>query len=640
MALMQWHIVSREQFKAGTPVDTSLYFITGENVIYRGSELFTKGMEFYATDLPTNPAPNRIYVNSTTLEGKMWDGTEWKQVIRPIDATVTADGANAVTGKAVADYVKAEIEKITGADAAVLTGASWDADNHVFTFAKGTGTPITITLDGVGTKLEYVPATGALSLKDASGNQLGDAIMLDLERFVHGGEYDTETKNIILYFNDEKTDKVEIPAAALVDTYTAESTATVDLTVTANKFKAAVKISTAEGNALEAKEDGLYVAKTDISGKMDKDTDAVKDNIAIFDENGNAVDSGKSFDDIASNVQIFVGVDQTIEEATTGKTPQTGDFLILKKTISEGKFEHTAYVYNTDHWEAMDGNYSAENVYFPEDLLTTSAIGNITLTNGQATIAKGNLKEVWNRIFVKAMDPTVTQPSVSVTLKNAKAYEVGSTFTPEFTATLNAGSYQYGPATGITADTWEITDTDSHTAAANAGSFDAFTVGDDTNYAVTAKATYNDGAVPKNNIGELVTAKQIKAGNKSATSAKVTGFRNSFYGALASKDAAVDSAVIRGLTASGKALANGAKFDVKIKAGDIRVVVAYPATLRDITEVKDENGMNANITSAFTGKMVNVDVEGAGGYTAKAYKVYVVDFSEGASKDNIYHVTI
>ena len=77
-----------------------------------------------------------------------------------------------------------------------------------------------------------------------------------------------------------------------------------------------------------------------------------------------------------------------------------------------------------------------------------------------------------------------------------------------------------------------------------------------------------------------------------------------------------------------------------IKAGDVRVIVAYPATLRDITEVKDENGMNANITSAFTGKMTQIDIEGANGHTAKAYKVYVVDFAEGASKNNVYHVTI
>lgn len=638
MALMQWHIVSRDQYAAGTPKDIDLYFITGENVIYRGTELFTKSMEFYADALPASPAPNRIYVNSTTLEGKMWDGTAWKQVIRPLDSTVTETGANAVTGAAVHAFVKTQIEAITGAGA-VLTGAEWDADNKVLTFKKGDkSTDITLTLDGLGTKLTYATETGTLSLVDASNNELAK-VELGLEKFVKSGEYDPATKSIILYFNDEKTDKVTIPASGLVDTYTAENSATVNLEVAANVFKAAVNISKAENNALTAKEDGLYVEKVDISGKMDKDADAVKDNIAIFDENGNAVDSGKSFEDIASNVQIFVGVDQTIEEATTGKTPKTGDFLILKKTISEGKFEHTAYVYNTDHWEAMDGNYSAENVYFPEDLITTSAIGNITLTNGQATIAKGNLKEVWNRIFVKAKAPTVTQPSVSLTAKNNKAYEVGTTVTPEYNATLNAGRYEFGPVTGITATSWEISDTDGHTAATNAGSFDAFVVADDSAYTITAKANYADGAVPKNNIGEDATAQQIKAGSKSATSAKITGYRASFYGTLTSKANEVNSAVIRALTGkTTSALVNGSKFDLRIPVGAVRVIIAYPATLRDITEIKDENGLNTNIVSAFT--KTEIDVEGANGYDTKSYKVYVKDTADAAAVANVYHVTI
>ena len=49
----------------------------------------------------------------------------------------------------------------------------------------------------------------------------------------------------------------------------------------------------------------------------------------------------------------------------------------------------------------MDGNYNAENVYFDEDLMTTTAVGVIKLTNGQATIpaAGKNLKEVFNTIF-------------------------------------------------------------------------------------------------------------------------------------------------------------------------------------------------------------------------------------------------
>ena len=50
-----------------------------------------------------------------------------------------------------------------------------------------------------------------------------------------------------------------------------------------------IKISTTANNAIELKSDGLHV---DITGKQDKDEDAVENNIAKFDVNGNAVDAG------------------------------------------------------------------------------------------------------------------------------------------------------------------------------------------------------------------------------------------------------------------------------------------------------------------------------------------------------------
>lgn len=635
MAYMQWHIVSRDQYSAGTPVDSDLYFITGENVIYRGNELYTKAVEFVSV-WPANPAPNRLYVDSTTLEGKMHDGTSWKQVIKPLADTVTADGTNPVSGKAVADYVSAEIGKITGSGV-VLTGASYDPVEHMLTFSKGDDSSVNIVLTGIGTSLNYNQNTGVLSMLGADGEVVGDTVNLALEKFVKSGEYDPIEKKIILYFDDAKSDKVEIPVGDLVDTYTVESTDTVTLTMIANKITAAVNISAEEGNSLVAKADGLYVPTVDVSGKMDKVADAVSGNILITDENGQAIDSGKSFDDIAANTQIFIG--DSIENATAGSTPAKGDFCIVKKQIgTSNKYEHTAYIYNGTEWQALDGNYNAENVYFPEDLITTAAIGNITLTNGQATISAAgkNLKDVWNTIFVKEKNPSITQPSVSVSAPQNKAYEVGTTVTPTYTATLNAGSYQYGPATGITATNWSVTDSASHSADTNSGSFDAFVVEDSTNYIITATAEYGDGAIPVTNIGSEYAGGQIKAGSKSASSAAVTGFRCGFYGTLTNKNS-LTSDSIRGLTAVNSPSA-GKVLNLSVPVGAMRVVIAYPATIRDLTSVLDTNGMNAEIKSAFT--MSQIDVEGANNYTAIPYKVYVMDFATANDTANTLKVTL
>lgn len=334
---------------------------------------------------------------------------------------------------------------------------------------------------------------------------------------------------------------------------------------------------------------------------------------------------------------------QVIERVLTaaGKTAEKGDIFIVKALLSApDKYSYTAYVCNGTAWAAMDGNYNAENVYFDEDLVTTAAVGNITLSNGQATVdaAGKNLKEVWNKIFVKEKNPTVTQPSASVTLTGAGAYEVGTKVTPHYQANFNPGTYQYGGATGVTVSVYEITDTAGNTASTASGDFPEVTVADGTNYKVTAKLTHGAGSVPKTNVGNDYAAGKIAAGSKSATSSAITGYRNSFYGTLTNKNA-LTSAAIRSLSGkSNKALANGASFTVSIPVGALRVVIAYPATLRDVTSIKDVNGLNAEIKSGFTKTVVSV--AGAGSASSIDYKVYTLDYASANDKANSYTVQI
>nr|DAF81754.1 MAG TPA: hyaluronidase [Caudoviricetes sp.] len=325
---------------------------------------------------------------------------------------------------------------------------------------------------------------------------------------------------------------------------------------------------------------------------------------------------------------------------------QSGDFAIVSHDIDGTHKSYTAYVYDGKNWKAMDGNYDASNVYFGDNITMAgsySQIGNLTKTqNGTATFAvKGkSVAEAFTQIFSKRLQPGApTQPSVSLTFSQAKAYEVGTTVTPTWSATLSTGSYTYGPATGITATAWEISDTAGNTATTASGSFDAITVADGTNYKITAKATHGAGAVANDNLGSPSSPEvKIAAGSKSKTSDAITGYRNTFYGTKTTKDT-LDSAAIRSLSnKSNTAWANGKSFTVQIPVGAVRVVFAYPATLRDVNSVKDVNGLNAEIKSAFAKS--TIAVEGANGATAIDYKVYTTDFAEPVAKANSYTITI
>lgn len=281
-----------------------------------------------------------------------------------------------------------------------------------------------------------------------------------------------------------------------------------------------------------------------------------------------------------------------------------------------------------------------ENVTMTDDFTATVNIGTFTVpASGSGTIAAQGktLKEFLSGLFAKAKDPTITQPSVSISLTGAGAKEVGSEFTPSYMVKFNAGSYQYGPATGVTA-TYAVSDTASHTATEASGSFAKFTVADATNYKVSVVATHTAGVAPKNNLGTPVDSKKIAAGTKNASSGTVTGYRNSFWGGVKSKEGTPTSAIIRGLAGKKNGnIAAGNTGDAQESVGDMRVIIAVPAP-RTINSIKDVNGLNAEAFSAFT--HITVNVEGANGYTAKSYNVYYKDNAAACDKANKWHFTV
>ena len=281
-----------------------------------------------------------------------------------------------------------------------------------------------------------------------------------------------------------------------------------------------------------------------------------------------------------------------------------------------------------------------ENVRMTDDFTATVNIGTFTVPgsgSGKIAAKDKTLKEFLSGLFAKAADPTVTQPSVSISLTGAGAKEVGSEFTPSYAVTFNKGSYQYGPDTGVTA-TYAVSDTNENTATTASGSFTKFVVSDATNYKVSVAATYTDGVNPKNNLGTEVPAKKIVAGTKSATSGVVTGYRNSFWGSVTSKEGVPTSDIIRGLAGKKNgAIAAGNTGDANEAVGAMRVIIAVPAP-RTINSIKDVNGLNAEAFSAFT--HTTVEVNGANGYEAKSYNVYYKDNAAACDKANKWHFTV
>ena len=305
----------------------------------------------------------------------------------------------------------------------------------------------------------------------------------------------------------------------------------------------------------------------------------------------------------------------------------------------------------------MDGSYNAENVYFAEDLIYTKQIGELPVVpaSGAATLsAKGkNIKTVLSSILAQRKQPSVTNPAVTLNgYQSNSENEIGTTITVSgktLSASLSAGSYTYGPATGVTATAWstKVSYTQGKTGEIATGETNSlpyaynFQLGTDGNTVAVkfeATATHGAGAVAKDNLGDDSNpVKQVAAGTKTQTStATYSSYRKMFYGTRVDATE-LDSAKIRALTGVKEAAYANNGLSVNIPTGAKRVVIAVPGG-REVTSVKDVNDSSAEIISAF--EKQTVAVEGAENYNAINYNVYICDYANPATAVNTYKVTI
>lgn len=274
--------------------------------------------------------------------------------------------------------------------------------------------------------------------------------------------------------------------------------------------------------------------------------------------------------------------------------------------------------------EISDKNaISALDEEIGSEIKVTQDVGALKMNKTFASTA--TLKDILKQMLQQELQPAVTQPSVSLTFTAARSYEVGTKVTPSYSAKLSAGSYSYGPATGITATSWSVSATGVETPLTTAaGSFPEITVADDMNYKVTAVATHGAGADPVTNLGNPAEAsKKIAAGTKSATSGAITGYRNWFTGfsSEAVDSSSYNSAFVRALSPKNSAVSLAA-FTITTQAGTQRVFVAVPTGYK-LEYVKDRSALNADITAKFN--KYSVQVEGASGYTTKEYNLFAYE---------------
>lgn len=348
---------------------------------------------------------------------------------------------------------------------------------------------------------------------------------------------------------------------------------------------------------------------------------------------------------------IFTQTDEDL--LATIDSPIDGAIAIIDTVVDSKSYGKVSFMYSAQEndWVALVGNVDADKVILRGDITLAgnyTQVGNLTKTQtGTATFATDGMSvaAALKEMLSKRVQPTITaNPSVgNVTISPSGAVEAGTIIASVTGSkvTFDDGAYTYEAATGVTVTGRTVTRVTSPAASggdvtvADDGSFTdtgadgtGFQIGDQggegvlSNLKYTETVSYSAGNVAKDNLGDASNpVVKISAGSVSKTSAAITPFRKYFYGYGSTQTVTIDSDVIRSLTNSTGAASNGTTFTINITDGTKEVIIAYPGSLRDITSIEDKNAFGTDIKGSFTKS--TVQVEGANGYTAIDYKVYV-----------------
>lgn len=260
------------------------------------------------------------------------------------------------------------------------------------------------------------------------------------------------------------------------------------------------------------------------------------------------------------------------------------------------------------------------------------------LADGTEIPTGTTLDEFIAMLTQKAIPATYTQPAV--TIRNsagqaAGAYEVGTSISTTLQALFtqnDAGAltslaiYKQGTSDALISGASSPVSTEEQTFQLTDGSITFY-----------ATATYAEGEIKNNNLGQPSPEGHIAAGSKNSANFTFTGQRNMFYGTGVGAAPEATSEAVRGLTNKKLNPTQGYSFNITVAEGQQYVRIAYPNTLRKITKcfyVEQNTDLAANFEQEV------ISVQGANGAAGADYKVLTYEMAVPAAATMTLQVQI
>lgn len=314
---------------------------------------------------------------------------------------------------------------------------------------------------------------------------------------------------------------------------------------------------------------------------------------------------------------------------------------IQSGAIKEGSILITE---DTDEMAVVDANKEVNFIKSRTQqayTLNGTSIG--ALANGATIPAGTSIDELLNMIVAKAIPATYTKPTVAASVTSGSAagnYEIGATITTNVKSVFTKNDAGDLISNKIFKGGVEVV---SGTTATVNATDQTFVIPDGT-VTFNSKAEYKAAPVKTNNLGQESKENWFDAGTATSGNISFVGKRKYFYGAGNGGVPTLTSNVVRGLAGNKLNPSAGTVFEIPVAVGQQHVIFAYPASLRDVTQVMYIETNDTGMKDSFTKTTVSVGGADAtsssiGSY-ATDYKVYSYAMAAPAAAGMTFKVTI
>lgn len=261
------------------------------------------------------------------------------------------------------------------------------------------------------------------------------------------------------------------------------------------------------------------------------------------------------------------------------------------------------------------------------------------LENGDTIPAHTSIDEFIKMITQKCIPATYSKPTIRLVNVNGPlsvVIESGSSFEPHLRAEFVQNDAGDMLGMSIMKGNGVLTSGDSHVLEYTG---EKIIIGDET-ITFKARADYAEAPLKQDNLGNDSEDNRFAGGSITSAELRVSGKRKLYYGAGSGKAPIIASGAIRGLSNSIIAPTEGTKIVATVQAGQQHLIVAYPATMRDISKITYVEANDGNMRDNFTKVTTGVADARGGNNGVIQYKVYVYELAVPAAAKMTFEITI